>query len=767
MELINFLQKSIDGKLKFSDQLDFLESKQSVTAEELAETVRFLKSHMPRKFDLPDAVDVCGTGGSGLSRINTSTISAFILAGLGVEIAKHGNRASGGRFGSFDLLDSLGVNFKSYHHIYENEGLLFMFAPEYFSVMKHFAEMRKNIGRPTFFNILGPLLNPANVQRQIIGTAFRDRMQLIAETCRLLGRKKVYIVCGEDGLDEVTLCGKTFVCELDNGEIKNYMIDPEDFGVKRCEFYEIAGGDKDINTRIALDILKGKCNSRHVDLVLVNVALALKLSGKVKDLKEGYALARELVQKGIPYEKLESYKAKVNTPNILLEIVESKKRYLPLKCDKKGLKKSDRDFTGALKRKKVALIAEIKKVSPSEGKILSQNFPVSEIAKIYENSYASAISVVCEKDHFGGDMSMLPEVRENTKSIPILCKDFIIDESQIYEARRYGADAVLLIAAILTREQIESFLKVARSLNMEAVCEVHDEKELEKVLKTSAKIIGVNNRNLHDFTVDLDVTNRLAKKVPKDILVISESGITSRSDIQKLPENVNAVLVGTVLMKSKNISQKTCELSHHYLFKACGIRTQKDAKFCEKIGVNFIGLNFVPTSNRRVALEKAETVCRDLKRVKKVGVFQNQPVDEVNEIAGKLDLDYIQLSGDENISFVKECIRPVIKTVPLQTQKDLEKAKEFLPYVSYIIFDGKNPGSGESINFSLLKSVEFPFLIAGGVTNDNLEYIIEKTVPLGIDVAGGIETNGKVDMRKVKSFINQLQNEVVEKICFK
>ncbi|MFA6918128.1 MAG: anthranilate phosphoribosyltransferase, partial [Candidatus Gracilibacteria bacterium] len=550
---------SIKGELSADRQEEFLKSKSNYSAKELAEVVRFLKKQMPQKAGFKDCIDVCGKGGTCLKRINTSTVSAFVLASLGVKVAKHGNKASSGRFGSFDLLESLGVKFSNnisdIEKIYSLENLAFFFAPYFHPVMKIFAEARKRIGKPTFFNILGPLLNPASAKRQIIGTTFKDKMGIIAETCRLLGQEKVYVVCGEDSLDEVTLTGKTFITELNNGKIKNYTISPGDFGVGKSTFEEIQGGDAETNTKIAFEILEGKCKTRHLDLVLINTALGLKLVDKVKTLKEGYKMALAAVKQGICYEKYQQYKTISGMSGLLLEIVENKKREVGKRKHNLGkIKNSTRDFTKAISGKNLALIAEIKKHSPSLGKICGKEFDPVEIAKNYETSGASAISVLCDKKYFHGDLKYLQKVSKNTDKIPLLCKDFIIDEYQIYEARKYGADAILLIAAILTEKQLTTFMEIAKSLEMAALCEVHTLEELTKGLKAQTEIIGINNRNLNTLTVDLSTTQELAKHIPKNKIIVSESGIHSKKDVEALPENVSAILVGTSLMKGAKIT---------------------------------------------------------------------------------------------------------------------------------------------------------------------------------------------------------------------
>lgn len=553
-EILEFLNSSIKSELKVEEQVRFLAefTPEKITAEHVKIFAEFMIGKMTAKLKMPGAIDICGTGGSGLERINTSTIAAFILAELGVGVAKHGNKAASGRCGSFDLIEALGVKIdieaKKLEKMYERKGLAFIFARNFHPVLKHFAEARKSFGKPTIFNLLGPLLNPAEPKMQIIGTSFKKQMRLIAEAAKLLGKKKNLVVRGEDGLDEVTLTGNTDVVELVNGKIVEYKIGPNNFGLKCVNFEKISGGDLEFNKKIALEILDGKCEDSRADLVYVNCALALKMAGKVENLREGYLLAKSVIGKG----KLEAFRG-----NILEEIAASK-----------VLSKSTRSFYEALRNggnnRARALIAEVKFASPSKGLIYKGKVgaeTAGKIAKIYEQNGASAISVLTDEKYFRGSFEYLKKVKEVTKNAPILCKDFIVSEYQIFKAREYGADAILLIAKLLSEEKMRKFIDTARSLNMECLVEIHNEEELEKVLKTDAKIIGINNRNLSNFTIDLETTNRLVNKIPKDKIVVAESGISSHEDLKKLDKRVKAILVGSALMSSKNITKKIHELT--------------------------------------------------------------------------------------------------------------------------------------------------------------------------------------------------------------
>ncbi len=211
----------------------------------------------------------------------------------------------------------------------------------------------------------------------------------------------------------------------------------------------------------------------------------------------------------------------------------------------------DYPFEQALREEGMSFIMEVKKASPSKG-LIAPDFPYVDIAKDYEKIGASAISILTEPDFFQGSIQYLKEIRQNV-SIPLLRKDFTIDEYMIYEAKVYGANAILLICAILDDQQLTNYLKLAHDLGLSAIVETHDEEEMQRALKSGARIIGVNNRNLKDFTVDFHNSIRLRNMVDDDIVFVSESGIKTYEDIHTLEENnVNAVLIGETLMRATN-----------------------------------------------------------------------------------------------------------------------------------------------------------------------------------------------------------------------
>jgi anthranilate phosphoribosyltransferase len=253
-------------------------------------------------------VDTCGTGGDGCGTFNISTAVAFVAAGGGLTVAKHGNRSVSSRSGSADVLEALGVNIalppeKAEACLRQNR-LAFLFAPSFHPAMKHALAPRKEIGIRTAFNLLGPVMNPAGATVHLLGIYCEDLTRLVAEVLRSLGSKAAFVVHGADRCDEISITGKTTVCQLKDGAITSYQVEPEDAGLKRASLESIRGGTPEKNAGILLQILKGEPGPPR-DVVLLNGAAVFVASGKASNLKEGIEMAREAIDSGKAMEKLE------------------------------------------------------------------------------------------------------------------------------------------------------------------------------------------------------------------------------------------------------------------------------------------------------------------------------------------------------------------------------------------------------------------------------------------------------------------------------
>jgi anthranilate phosphoribosyltransferase len=282
------------------------------TVEELAAAAARVRAHaVPLgQVRVAPLLDTCGTGGDGAGTFNISTAVAFVVSGAGVPVAKHGNRAVSSRAGSADVLEALGVSLEQgperARACLEDLGICFLFAPTYHGALRHAAAARREIGVRTFFNLLGPLANPAGATRQLLGVYAESLTEKLAQVLGRLGCERAWVVWGEGGLDEITTAGRTRVAEIADGEVRGFDLDPGTFGLPRCRRADLGGGgDARENARILRDVLSGQEGPRR-DVVLANAAAALLVAGGVRDLKQGVERAAASIDRGAAIEKLES-----------------------------------------------------------------------------------------------------------------------------------------------------------------------------------------------------------------------------------------------------------------------------------------------------------------------------------------------------------------------------------------------------------------------------------------------------------------------------
>jgi anthranilate phosphoribosyltransferase len=271
------------------------------TVDEITGAVTTMRAKMLGVKAPIDAIDIVGTGGDASGSFNISTCAAFIAAGAGVPIAKHGNRALSSKSGSADVLGALGVkidlNAEQVGRCIKEAGIGFMFAPAHHPAMKNVGPTRVELGTRTIFNLLGPLSNPASVKRQMVGTFSKHWIVPMAQVLGNLGSDCVWVVHGSDGLDEITTTGTTSVAALENGKVRSFEVNPEDAGLPRAKPEALRGGNAEQNAKALLDVLKGKASAFR-DVSLLNAAAALIVAGKAKDLKDGAALAAKSIDSG-------------------------------------------------------------------------------------------------------------------------------------------------------------------------------------------------------------------------------------------------------------------------------------------------------------------------------------------------------------------------------------------------------------------------------------------------------------------------------------
>ncbi|MDL1956734.1 MAG: anthranilate phosphoribosyltransferase [Candidatus Desulfofervidus auxilii] len=254
-------------------------------------------------------VDTCGTGGDGKNTFNVSTVTAFVVAGAGLKVAKHGNRSVSSHCGSADVIEALGINLeldiKKVARCIDEIGIGFLFAPKFHPAMKYALSPRRELGLRTIFNILGPLTNPAKTTHQVIGVYDKKWLSPLAHVSKNLGLKGAMIVHGEGGYDEITITGKTYIAELKEGEIFEYEINPKSFGLNIASEEEIKGKDREYNAQLLKDILLDKEKGAKYDMVLLNAAAVFKITNLVKNWEDGIDLAKEVIKSKKAYEKLE------------------------------------------------------------------------------------------------------------------------------------------------------------------------------------------------------------------------------------------------------------------------------------------------------------------------------------------------------------------------------------------------------------------------------------------------------------------------------
>jgi anthranilate phosphoribosyltransferase len=271
------------------------------TVEEITGAVTAMREKMLRVKAPTDAIDVVGTGGDASGSYNISTCAAFIVAGAGVPVAKHGNRALSSRSGAADVLGALGVTIElppdGVGRCLKEAGIGFMFAPAHHPAMKNVGPTRVELGTRTIFNLLGPLSNPAGVKRQMVGVFSRQWIEPLAQVLKNLGSEAVWVVHGSDGLDEITTSGATYVAALENGAVRTFEITPEEVGLPRVKAEALRGGDAKANAQALADVLKGK-KSAFRDVAVFNAAAGLIVAGRAKELKAAVALAEKSIDSG-------------------------------------------------------------------------------------------------------------------------------------------------------------------------------------------------------------------------------------------------------------------------------------------------------------------------------------------------------------------------------------------------------------------------------------------------------------------------------------
>lgn len=454
---------------------------------------------------------------------------------------------------------------------------------------------------------------------------------------------------------------------------------------------------------------------------------------------------------------------------------------------------------------RLSLMAEIKRASPSKG-VISLSACAPAQARTYALAGASVISVLTEPEWFKGSIDDLRAVRQALEGMPnrpaVLRKEFVFDEYQILEARLAGADTVLLIVKMLDEATLTRLYKYSQSLGMEPLVEVNTPEEMTIAVKLGSKVIGVNNRNLTSFEVDLETTSRLLDQVPKDTIVCALSGISGPKDVEAYQKNgVGAVLVGEALMRAKDTAQFIRELlggsdpivksaPGSLLVKICGTRKPEAAEAAIKAGADLIGMILVPGRSRTVTYKDAIAISKVVRETKAVtgsvaadrigsqasdffanaasnisshrallvGVFQNQSLEEILELQKAYELDIVQLHGNEPLEWANLIPVPVIKSFKPGQQGLGRRGYHTVP-----LLDAGSGGSGQKLDMgevsaALAKDQGLRVLLAGGLNPDNVVEAVRAAGDvgeriIGVDVSSGVEEGGAQSISKIQAFI--------------
>ena len=429
-----------------------------------------------------------------------------------------------------------------------------------------------------------------------------------------------------------------------------------------------------------------------------------------------------------------------------------------------------RDALAALRaRNAIHVIAEVKRASPSKG-LLAPNFDPVALAKTYAASGASLISVLTEPHFFQGSPAYLTAIKQAV-DLPVLCKDFLFDEYQVYEARSWGADLILLICAMLDDAQLRHLLHVAHSLGMRCLVETHNEEEVRRAVAAGAMIIGVNSRDLRTFEMHPGLIRDLRSLIPADRALVAESGIHSDADAHRLARyDIAAMLVGESLVTSNDIPTQLDQLlrgaNESIQVKICGLSEERHMQTAIEAGADLLGLVFYKPSHRYATPERARELVKTISaargKVEIVGLFVNEEAEFINETAERVGLDIVQLHGHETPEFCQRIRRPVLKAVHMGEASDLHKLQAYREATWRVLLDTPTPGwggSGEAHDWELARQAarEQRIFLAGGLNFANVREAIVQVRPWGVDVSSGVETEKVKDEAKIRQFIKQVR----------
>ena len=415
----------------------------------------------------------------------------------------------------------------------------------------------------------------------------------------------------------------------------------------------------------------------------------------------------------------------------------------------------------ALSSKGRNFILECKQSSPTLGDFC-KDFNLDKLISVYKE-HANAISVLCEEHFFKGSLNYLNYVKSNT-DLPCLCKDFIICKSQIDMAYNAGADAILLMLSVLDKEYFLELYNYALKLNLDVLVEVENEDEAYFAKEHNFPIVGINNRDLKTLKVDLNKAMKLYPIFNQDQIVISESGINTHKDLVSL-RPISNFLIGSALTSNKDVSFKAKSMLYG-LNKVCGIKTREALRACVKGHASIAGFIFVEKSPRFISPAEALALKDEfLGKIKFCGVFMDDELEKIVNIATLLSLDYVQLHGTENKQFIKNLKEKlphikIIKALTIENKDSFKLFNDYMPLCDLFILDAKKPGSGCTFNWNEIPDyvLKEKTLLSGGIGLENLQSALEQNF-IGLDLNSKLESEkGLKDPNKIKEALEMIKN---------
>ena len=817
---INAIMELLSKDIKKSSFLTSINFCKNDTYSDLLANFALVLKYNSESCDISTTKPICdivGTGGDKKNTFNISTPASIIASATGLTVCKHGNRSSTSNSGSADVLEQLGANITldeiSVNNVLNSGNFCFIYAPQYHKLIKYVMPVRKNLGIKTIFNFLGPLINPTNPQYIVLGVSELSKCKIIANSLLQFVNITAIIVHGND-IDKINPYGETHTWLVSNGTIKYELLDSNSFGIshKNDDYYN---GCKNMmtNAELILSLLNNKAPQYYEDFVLVHSAMLYYISGNATTLKKAMNVVKKTLKTGKALEQLNNYIRVSNQKDkhgILKRIVNRCQVELNFKMRLNPVMKYDIHNNKSLNIYKILkntqyinIIGEIKKSSPSAGNICP-DISIADIVNEYISSNLIGISVLTEPVWFSGSLNDIKQVKNiithgKNKQF-VLRKDFIFSEYQILESKINGADSILLIVSLeKTMEQyntnLKNLIKYSRSLGMEPVVEITNLNELDIAILANSKVIGINNRNLDTFIIDLTVTENIMKYVSEnpdlyqDIEFISLSGIFTNKDIYRLVRcGIHNFLIGTSLMKSNDKEKFISNLlfrpkimnrvvHRHKMLKICGIRTRNEVISCIYENVDIIGLMFYEKSKRYVgSIENAKELVNiinenkcDNKTPLSIGIFVNESYETIRNIVSQTKIDGVQLYGYNNTDIIQNLKKLdhnlyIIWTVSLVKPEDFNNIL-IPPNINAICIDKRDGsqlgGTGQSLDFSNFNwsiiPEKLPVFIAGGINIDNINLFKNLDIA-GIDISTGVEDiNGK-DHLKIREISRNLKS---------